>query len=107
MEGFEFALNAFTAGILASIACGFGTLPLLVKQFRIEERIGLGYGFAGGLMFAASVYARRRSGNGDRRPVLADHLDSDRAAVEVCLDLVDRTCADARTASSVEATQAI
>jgi len=56
MDRFDFAVNAFAAGILASLACGMGALPLLIKQLDIEKRIGLGYGFAGGLMFAASVY---------------------------------------------------
>lgn len=33
-----------------------GALPLLLRGLRAQERIGIGYGFAGGLMFAASVY---------------------------------------------------
>ena len=44
------------AGILASLACGLGTLPLAFPGLRLQERVGLGYAFAGGLMFAASVY---------------------------------------------------
>ncbi|MEM8943918.1 MAG: ZIP family metal transporter [Planctomycetota bacterium] len=56
MDSFEFAFNAFIAGVVASLACGLGALPLLIRQLKIEERIGIGYGFAGGLMFAASVY---------------------------------------------------
>jgi ZIP family zinc transporter len=47
---------AFFSGILASIACGFGALPLAFRGLKLEERVGLGYAFAGGLMFSASVY---------------------------------------------------
>ena len=53
---YDFVFESFLAGIAASLACGLGALPLLVKQLRISQRISIGYGFAGGLMFAASVY---------------------------------------------------
>ncbi|MDA1054506.1 MAG: ZIP family metal transporter [Planctomycetota bacterium] len=51
-----FVFESAVAGLIASIACGLGVLPLLLGGHEIEKRIGLGYGFAGGLMFAASVY---------------------------------------------------
>jgi ZIP family zinc transporter len=52
----DFVTQSFVAGIVASVACGFGALPLAIRGLRIEHRIGLGYAFAGGLMFAASFY---------------------------------------------------
>jgi zinc transporter, ZIP family len=48
--------TAFAAGIVASLACGLGALPLMVRGIDPVKQRGLGYGFAGGLMFAASVY---------------------------------------------------
>lgn len=53
---FDFVLYSFVAGIFASLACGLGALPLLIKRFDVTQRIGYAYAFAGGLMFAASVY---------------------------------------------------
>lgn len=50
------AVEGFAAGIVASVACGLGALPLAWRGLRAEERIGLAYALAGGLMFAASVY---------------------------------------------------
>jgi len=47
---------AFAAGLLASLACGLGALPLAIKRIDPAKHRGLGYGFAGGLMFSASVY---------------------------------------------------
>lgn len=44
------------AGVVASLACGCGALPLLVPRIDIKRRMGIGYGFAGGMMIAASVY---------------------------------------------------
>ena len=52
----DFVINGFVAGLFAALACGLGVFPLLIPQLKISERIGIGYGFAGGLMFAASVY---------------------------------------------------
>jgi zinc transporter, ZIP family len=49
-------VTAFAAGIVASLACGLGALPLMVRGFDPVKQRGIGYGFAGGLMFAASVY---------------------------------------------------
>ena len=49
-------LQAPTAGILASIACGFGALPLSIKKIDFDKNIGLGFAFVGGLMISASVY---------------------------------------------------
>lgn len=53
---YAFVGHSIIAGLIASIACGVGALPLLIRGLNAKERIGLGYGFAGGLMFAASVY---------------------------------------------------
>jgi ZIP family zinc transporter len=53
---YAFVAWAFFAGILASLACGLGALPLLFRGLRLQDRVGLGYAFAGGLMFSASVY---------------------------------------------------
>jgi ZIP family zinc transporter len=56
MAQYDFVINGFVAGLAASVACGFGALPLAFPGLRLEERVGLGYAFAGGLMFSASVY---------------------------------------------------
>jgi len=53
---YDFLVETTVAGILASIACGCGAFPLLIKRLNIQKNMGLGYGFAGGLMFSASVY---------------------------------------------------
>jgi ZIP family zinc transporter len=53
---YDFVVAGFVAGLAASVACGFGALPLAFAGLRLEERVGLGYAFAGGLMFSASVY---------------------------------------------------
>lgn len=53
---YGFVLEAVVAGLLASVACGLGVLPLAVRGWDIQRHIGIGYGFAGGLMFAASLY---------------------------------------------------
>ncbi len=52
----QVAIEAAVAGLLASVACGLGALPLGFKRINLGKRIGLGYGFAAGLMVAASVY---------------------------------------------------
>ncbi len=52
----SFLVECFVAGMAASLACGLGALPLCFKTIDLENRVGLGYGFAGGLMFSASVY---------------------------------------------------
>lgn len=44
------------AGILASLACGLGALPLAWKHIDPSRRSGVAYAFAGGLMLSASVY---------------------------------------------------
>jgi len=49
-------LEAVIAGLLASVACGLGVLPLFLPRLDPIKHIGIGYGVAGGLMFAASVY---------------------------------------------------
>ncbi|MBT3602148.1 MAG: hypothetical protein HN521_03695, partial [Candidatus Latescibacteria bacterium] len=56
MAQYDFLIHCFVAGILASLACGLGALPLLFPQFDVQRHMGLGYGLAGGLMFSASVY---------------------------------------------------
>ena len=53
---YGFLTDSFVAGMLASLACGLGALPLLFSGLDIQKRAGLGYGFAGGLMVSASVY---------------------------------------------------
>jgi zinc transporter ZupT len=53
---YHFAVESVVAGLLASFACGLGALPLLLRGARVKLGIGLGYGFSGGMMFAASVY---------------------------------------------------
>ncbi len=53
---YDILLRSLLAGILASLACGLGALPLLLKRLDLANRTGIGYGFAGGLMLAASVY---------------------------------------------------
>jgi ZIP family zinc transporter len=47
---------AVLAGLAASIACGFGALPVFLPGLDPAKHKGLGYAFAAGLMFAASVY---------------------------------------------------
>jgi zinc transporter ZupT len=45
------------AGLIASVACGLGAIPVMFgRSDWLVKHTGLGYGFAGGLMFAASVY---------------------------------------------------
>lgn len=56
MQSAHLVLESTVAGLLASVACGLGALPLAARGLQIEKRIGLGYSFAAGLMFAASVY---------------------------------------------------
>jgi ZIP family zinc transporter len=56
MDQYAFVTESFVAGLLASVACGLGALPLAIRGLNIEKRIGLGYAFAGGLMFSASFY---------------------------------------------------
>lgn len=52
----DVVIKSLVAGLVASVACGLGALPVLLGRFQAEKRAGLGYGFAGGLMFAASFY---------------------------------------------------
>lgn len=55
-EVWQTVLEAVIAGLLASVACGLGALPLLIKKFDVKERAGLGYAIAGGLMISASLF---------------------------------------------------
>jgi zinc transporter ZupT len=52
----SFVVGAFVAGLLASLACGLGVLPLAFNGWKLQNKVGLGYAFAAGLMFSASVY---------------------------------------------------
>jgi ZIP family zinc transporter len=49
-------LEAVVAGLLASVACGLGVLPLFLPKVDPAKHRGMGYAVAGGLMFSASVY---------------------------------------------------
>jgi ZIP family zinc transporter len=53
---YPFVIKSLVAGLLASLACGLGALPLGIKGLHLERKTGLAYGVAGGLMFSASVY---------------------------------------------------
>jgi ZIP family zinc transporter len=53
---YEPLIKSLIAGLLACLACGLGALPLLLRRLDPQRHAGLGYGFAGGLMFSASVY---------------------------------------------------
>jgi len=53
---FDLICKAVVAGLLASLACGLGVLPLMIKGLDPKKHTGLGYATAAGLMFAASVY---------------------------------------------------
>ncbi len=48
--------HAFVAGLIASVACGLGALPLAWRAVDPSRRAGVAYAAAGGLMVAASVY---------------------------------------------------
>jgi len=53
----EMVVKSVVAGLIASVACGMGAIPVMFGNSNwLTKRTGLGYGFAGGLMFAASVY---------------------------------------------------
>jgi ZIP family zinc transporter len=49
-------LKSVVAGLVASVACGMGAMPLMIRRIDPGRHTGIGYAFAGGLMFAASVY---------------------------------------------------
>lgn len=52
----DILIKAVVAGILASLACGLGVVPLMFKGLDPKRHAGVGYAVAAGLMFAASVY---------------------------------------------------
>lgn len=56
MDQWQIASESLNAGLLASLACGLGALPVAFNPAALRRRVGLGYAFAGGLMFAASIY---------------------------------------------------
>ena len=52
----EIVIKSLIAGLIASFACGCGAIPVMfARATSLARHTGLGYGFAGGLMFAASV----------------------------------------------------
>jgi len=53
---YEIIITSLIAGLIASLACGLGALPLLFRHIQLQVHSGIAYGFAGGLMLAASVY---------------------------------------------------
>lgn len=56
MSEWQIAAESLVAGLFASLACGLGALPVAFDKKGLQRRVGLGYAFASGLMFAASVY---------------------------------------------------
>lgn len=52
----EIIIKSLVAGLLASVACGLGALPLMIKGLDPNRHTGKGFALASGLMFAASVY---------------------------------------------------
>lgn len=52
----EPVIKSVVAGLIASVACGLGVLPLFWRRVNVQKHTGLAYAFSGGLMFAASVY---------------------------------------------------
>jgi ZIP family zinc transporter len=52
----EAVTQAGVAGLIASLACGLGVLPLFIRRIDPARHTGVGFGFSGGLMFSASVY---------------------------------------------------
>jgi ZIP family zinc transporter len=56
MGEWQIAAESLVAGLFAAVACGLGALPVAFDREGLQRRVGLGYAFAGGLMFAASVY---------------------------------------------------
>lgn len=51
----DLVFKSFIAGILASLACRLGALPLAWKRLDVQRRSGLGFAFAAGLMLTASI----------------------------------------------------
>lgn len=52
----EAVLQAGVASLIACLACGLGVLPLLIPKLDLHRRMAIGYAFAGGMMYAASVF---------------------------------------------------
>ena len=52
----EIVIKSLIAGIFACLACGLGALPLLIRKLDPAKHTGMGFAFAGGLMFSASVF---------------------------------------------------
>ncbi len=103
---YDFVLRAFIAGIVASIACGLGALPLAFPGLHLERRVGLGYAFASGLMFSASVYnllLPALTVGGDNATAISPVLKvlAGMAAGAGFLALVERYLTPERTESSI------
>lgn len=56
MNEVHIAVESVVAGLIASLACGLGVLPVAFYRDALVRRVGLGYAFAAGLMIAASFY---------------------------------------------------
>ena len=52
----DIIINSVIAGILASLACGMGALPLALPGLDLKKHRGVGFSLAAGLMMSASVY---------------------------------------------------
>lgn len=52
----HFVFQAAVASLIACLACGLGALPLLIRRIDFRRHIAVGYAFAGGLMYSASVF---------------------------------------------------
>ncbi|MEO0514725.1 MAG: ZIP family metal transporter [Planctomycetota bacterium] len=52
----EVLIKAIVAGILASLACGLGVIPLMFRGLDPKRHAGVGYAVAAGLMFSASMF---------------------------------------------------
>jgi ZIP family zinc transporter len=52
----DIIIKSLIAGLLASLACGLGALPLRLQFIDPKRHAGIAYAFAGGLMFSAAVY---------------------------------------------------
>ncbi len=47
---------AGAASLIATLACGLGALPVALGRVDLKKHVPLGYAFAGGLMYSASVF---------------------------------------------------
>lgn len=56
MGEYSFVWQCLVAGLLASLACGLGAVPLWLPGVYARRRIGVAYAATGGLMVSASFY---------------------------------------------------